>query len=376
MSKKNYRLLTLTVAIFCLVGAFAQVGTLPGPARRTPTLLQLNDTQKIGAIGKADAVLMATVLEVKLPVIPKNPPVILVPRLYRNATNLSIAAEEIAQITMKIDKVDTGNFKAGETIILPLQLQPLYMRVDGKRVQTGWTPDLSVNEQRLFLLQRVKNCFILPMGINSMRPVDELPQWETALANMPVKVSPPSAQTAINIGSATLTKFTIRNNSDQPVNVTSVSFSGYYLAKKMNENLQLEITDATGYSMPADRTTQLQLENKDAKESNIAGDDIPRLEVTEKPGNGIVDKMPNSVNPLEIAPKTEKTLTFYLTASPPQAWVLFDEESYMMTPIAIRTILHVFMKNAEGNIVNTDIFSPLTTMYAGYPLTITDLDFR
>lgn len=284
------------------------------------------------ALGQADVVVLATVTDIQLPA--QGDGAVGAQAIAGNWAPVTYAANgrggpAMATVTLRIDKALAGKFKAGDTVTLPVQVMPMFAVEDGKAVVKGWRPNLQPKDQRLLALQRGRDGYSFPQGEQSVQPADNLPAWENALATLPVKVSL-QAKGILAFDQPAPVTVTLKNQTDKLQPVANIAFSGYYVGKKMDAYIQF---------FPA----------------------APPADVK-------ADALPNFQQPLLLAPNEEKTLTLYVIVHKPQAWQLFDADSCLITPAAMRALVMVL--NEAGNLQKgmTMLNSPVGYIYVGFPL--------
>ena len=264
-------------------------------------------------LNAADLAVLATVTNV---VLPKDPGA----KVGNTGVNLTYA-----QVTMKIDKAFIGKYSAGETVTLPIQCMQANTQ-DGLR----WVPDIQANTQTLFALKRDKSGYALTVpGATAMSPAANLPQWDAALAALPLRISAPKIDGPVAFGEnaagerlKTTITVTLKNPLDQPINITYLNFTGFFLSKKLGNYLSLY------------------------------------------PGT---DEVPNAAKPLLLEAKSEKVVTVHVTSAAPDAWGLFEPDCMLVTPVAIRVIAHVArIPEAAGRNGAETYNSPLTLTTAGF----------
>ncbi len=287
----------------------------------------LEEWRITGAVGTSDVILLATITQVKSPPPPSFPLQAAqgIASFYRKPTE----SGNLAQISVNVDKVLRGKFHAGDTVVLPIFVQPTFDR-DGEKVSfKRWVPDIQPNQQRLLLLQRTKGGYSLPIGDQSLRPAAELPRWEEALAKLPLSVESPVADGVITFTGATPITVTVKNTTDQPQRIYAVSISGYYQAKKLDGFLQVFL------SQPPDGIT--------------------------------VTPLPTFKDPATIPAQGRQAFTFYVNATPPPAWQFFDTDCGLVTPVALRAQITLPLPGDIARVeFSTTINSPLNTAYVGF----------
>lgn len=275
-------------------------------------------------LGMSDVAVLATITNV---VMPPPPEVIQIPgALSTNPLGSQRSGPSYAQVTLRIDKSLIGNLKPGDTVTIPIQCNVRFDR-GPQPVFKGWSPDLKPNTQRLLALQRGQTAYTLG-GYQSDAAVglpEDLPKWEEALATMPFQITFSPVQGIITFGGATQVTLTLKNLSDTPATVINVVLGGYYLSTKLDPYLPLAIV---------------------------------------QPPKGMTADTPPAFNaPLALAAKTEKTLTFFVSANSPPAWALIDPASYLITPVALRATATVRFDVNGGR----PFISPLCPAYVGFP---------
>lgn len=329
MMTRAFRFLPGIVLLALMTACFAQPN--PNAANPPPGGNGWQQPQLPLALGQADTVVLATITDVQLPPVPQGDANMPTSAPGYGAGRGGVAP---ATVTLRIDKTLAGKFTAGDTVTIPLAMFPSYAIENGKTVMKGWTPILPVKEQRLLALQRGRDAYTLPQGAQSVQTADRLPAWEAALAALPLKVSAPRVNGIAVFDQPTPVSVTIKNLTDKPQSLAMVMLNGYYLGKKMDSYVQVT-------PIPA-------------------------------PDGAKADTLPTYQQPLTLAPGEEKTLSFYLVVRKPQAWQLFDADSCLLTPAALRAQLAVF--NEAGNLQKGIMMfsSSVAYVYVGFPLPDTE----
>ena len=278
-------------------------------------------TQYYSAIGTSDLIVLGTITDSKIPELP-------------NAIPANPRAEGV--FAFKMEKVLKGeDNSASFTFTCPLKL---FVSNEGteaspKYVIRGWSPDIGKGQRVILFLQRAQGGYAFTYKsyyenyIKSFVADTEEAQVSAAIEKFPVKVSLTLPADIIAFGRKATGKVNLINAGDRSIQITGLNYEGFYLATKLDR-------------APAINTIE--------QEPRLKYDDGKPKPFTVKPGEQVI-------------------FTLGLTVGQPQAWSLFDRDSGLLTPIALRAIYSLsFLDDAGKPGPGTLVSSPWQMAITGF----------
>jgi len=258
--------------------------------------------QYYSAIGTSDLIVLGTITDSKVPELPTAIP--------SNARAQGVFAFQVEKVLKGQENTTTFTF----TCPLKLFVSNEGTEAKPKYVIRGWSPDISKGQRVILFLQRAQGGYALTYKSylenfsNSFVADTEEAQVNTAIKQYPVTISFSLPADIIAFGTKVTGKVNVRNSGDKPIQLTGLNYEGFYLSAKLDRELAISTIE------------------QEPKLQDDAG----------KP------------KPLTVEPGEEVNFTLGFSTGQPQAWSLFDKDSGLLTPIALRAICSLTLPDDAG----------------------------
>jgi hypothetical protein len=259
-------------------------------------------TQYYSAIGTSDLIVLGAIKDSKIPELPTAIP--------KNSTAIGVFSFQVEKVLK--GNADTTTF----SFSCPLKL---FVSNEGteaspKYVIRGWSPDISKDQRVILFLQRSQGGYSLTYKSyletysKSFVPDTAEEQVGAAIKQLPAAISLTMPADVIPFGTKATGKVIVKNTGDKSIQLTGLNYEGFYLSAKLDRTLAINTIEQNPTLQDADG----------------------------KP------------KPLTLKPGEQVSFTLGLSTGQPQSWALFDSDSGLLTPIALRAICSLSIIGDDG----------------------------